>query len=280
MLLGLALLLGGCSRMPGAQPEYIGIEQAKTAVLAAAGVSPEQASFSIAGLEKQDGEEFYAVEFAAEGKRYQYRVDPVSGYIMSSKVTNGAQEGSSASAPASSGTDNSSQPPASSQAPAGDQTPAGSQGSASSGSLIGTEAAQKAALAHAGVAADQVRFLETRLEWEDGQQVYDVEFYQGSTRTEYDYSINASTGAVVKHSFESSAVAAGENDQALTAEQAAALALAKVPGASQSDLIEFETDYDHGRLEYEGKILYGGMEYEFEIDGSTGRFLNWEVDTP
>lgn len=85
---------------------------------------------------------------------------------------------------------------------------------------------------------------------------------------------------MVKHSFESSAVAAGENDQALTAEQAAALALAKVPGASQSDLIEFETDYDHGRLEYEGKILYGGMEYEFEIDGSTGRFLNWEVDTP
>ena len=60
MLLGLALLLGGCSRMPGAQPEYIGIEQAKTAVLAAAGVSPEQAAADACKVEHDLSEETFA----------------------------------------------------------------------------------------------------------------------------------------------------------------------------------------------------------------------------
>ena len=56
------------------------------------------------------------------------------------------------------------------------------------------------------------------------------------------------------------------------------LVLAQVPGASRSDIREFETDSEDGRTEYEGKIRYDGMEYEFEIDAYSGAFRSWEAE--
>ena len=32
-------------------------------------------------------------------------------------------------------------------------------------------------------------------------------------------------------------------------------------------------------MEYEGSILYNGMEYEFEIDGYSGAIRNWEAES-
>ena len=51
-----------------------------------------------------------------------------------------------------------------------------------------------------------------------------------------------------------------------------------LPGATEADLKEIEREIDGGRIEYEGSIWYGGYEYEFEIDGSTGNILQWEID--
>ena len=45
-----------------------------------------------------------------------------------------------------------------------------------------------------------------------------------------------------------------------------------------SNVTEFNRDYDHGRLEYEGEIHYNGYEYDFEIDADTGTFTKWEVE--
>ncbi|MCD7845568.1 MAG: PepSY domain-containing protein, partial [Oscillospiraceae bacterium] len=64
----------------------------------------------------------------------------------------------------------------------------------------------------------------------------------------------------------------------ITAAEAKSIALAQVPGASSSNIREFETDYDDGRLQYEGKIIYNGMEYEFEIDGYSGAIRSWEAE--
>lgn len=62
------------------------------------------------------------------------------------------------------------------------------------------------------------------------------------------------------------------------ADQARQLALAKVPGAAAGDIVEFEAEIENGRTEYEGKIIYNDMEYEFEIDGVSGQFLGWEEE--
>ena len=65
----------------------------------------------------------------------------------------------------------------------------------------------------------------------------------------------------------------------LTETEAKKIALAQVPGATESDIREFEVDYDDGRLEYDGSIYYGDMEYEFEIDGYSGAIRSWEVES-
>lgn len=56
------------------------------------------------------------------------------------------------------------------------------------------------------------------------------------------------------------------------------LALAKIDGATEKDIRDFELDKDNGRLEYDGDIYYEGMKYEFEIDAQTGEFLKWQEE--
>ena len=55
-------------------------------------------------------------------------------------------------------------------------------------------------------------------------------------------------------------------------------ALDRVSGATDKDLYEWKLDYDDGRPEYEGKIIYGGTEYEFTIDASTGSVMEWDAE--
>ena len=66
--------------------------------------------------------------------------------------------------------------------------------------------------------------------------------------------------------------------EAISSDEAVQSALARVPGATVVNVIEFNRDYDHGRLEYEGEIHYNGYEYDFKIDADTGTFIKWEVE--
>ena len=56
-------------------------------------------------------------------------------------------------------------------------------------------------------------------------------------------------------------------------------ALGRVSGATQKDIYEWKFDYDDGRPEYEGKIIYGGTEYDFTIDASSGAVIEWEAES-
>ena len=52
-----------------------------------------------------------------------------------------------------------------------------------------------------------------------------------------------------------------------------------MPGATTSDIYKFKLDLDDGRYEYEGEIIYKGMEYEFTIDASSGKIVDWESES-
>lgn len=70
-------------------------------------------------------------------------------------------------------------------------TPAETQGT-----VISKDAAKKAALSHAGASAENVERFESKLDFEDGRQVYEIEFnFEGF---EYDYEIDAKTGEILK----------------------------------------------------------------------------------
>lgn len=163
---------------------------------------------------------------------------------------------------------------------------------ASKSNDIGEEAAKRIALKHAGIAEADASYLWVGRDYDDGRHEYDVEFFSGNK--EYDYDIDAVDGTIL--SFDSETEYAGKKTEKgtvsanqtpaaasqtpgaeISLEQAKKIALAKVPGANDSH-IRIEKDRDDGLVTYEGKVVYNGVEYEFEINAADGAVLDWEID--
>ena len=178
-----------------------------------------------------------------------------------------------------------------------------SSGQASDSAYIGVEAAKSAAFAHAGLDASQVTMGEVDFDYEDGRMVYELEFYANGA--EYEYDIDASTGAVVKSSQEGGRTqtgsgagsggasgnvpsgagsgtaqsGAGGTATDIGREDALAAALNHA-GISQDQVYDLEVkrEYDDGRLEYEIEFKTGGWEYEYTISAADGAILDYERD--
>lgn len=181
------------------------------------------------------------------------------------RTTDGGSASKAAPAPASAA-DISSQPASAADIPS---QPASAKD-------IGEAAAKQIALEHAGVAEADASYLWVSRDYDDGRLEYEVEFFSGSK--EYDYDIDAADGSIL--SFDSETEFAGKKtaeSEGISLEQAKKIALAKVPGADDSH-IRIEKDRDDGQLLYEGKIVYSGVEYEFEISAADGSVLDWEID--
>ena len=243
----LGLVLTGCGQQR-TQASYIGADAAKAIALVPAGIAEGAATFASVDLENRNGIDYYQVTFTADGKNYAYDIDAVTGVVISGTQNGGTGGGADAS---------------------GTETAA-----------VGEGKAKEIALNHAGLTEDQVTFVRSRLDWEDGRQVYDVEFYTSDYK-EYDYEIDATTGEVLSYDYDAEGYApsADAGTQTISADRAKEIALAEVPGATTKDIYEFEVDRDDGRLEYEGTIYYNGVEYEFSIDGYSGAIRSWEVDS-
>ena len=178
-----------------------------------------------------------------------------------------------------------------------------SSGQASDSAYIGVEAAKSAAFAHAGLDASQVTMGEVDFDYEDGRMVYELEFYANGA--EYEYDIDASTGAVVKFSQEggrtqtsSSAGSGGASGNVSSGagsgtaqsgaggtsadigREAALAAALNHAGVSQDQVygLEVKQEYDDGRLEYEIEFKTGGWEYEYTISAADGTILDYERD--
>ena len=158
-----------------------------------------------------------------------------------------------------------------------------SEGKASAKSYIGKDAALSAALKAAGLTKDQVKNIEVKLDNDDGVMVYEVEFDRGYD--EYDYDINAKTGAVVAYDNEISGKdvkstgssnkntsAAKENVIGNAAAKNAAL---KHAGLSESNVtgLKVVLDREDGKLVYEVEFKSAGYEYDYEIDAVKGTIL-------
>lgn len=149
------------------------------------------------------------------------------------------------------------------------------------------EQAKQTALNHAGKTASQVTFVKAKSDWENGRTVYEIEFIyrSGTSYLEYDYEIDASTGKILSYDYDAEGYApsaggnSGSQTVTITEARAKEIALNKVPGASTANIYEFKLDYDDGRWEYEGKIIYNSMEYEFSIDANTGNVIGWDVES-
>lgn len=162
------------------------------------------------------------------------------------------------------------------------QTTVVTPGQTTTTGIITAEQAKAKALAHAGLTASQVIFVQCKLDWENGRRVYEVEFYT-TTYKEYDYEIDATTGAVVSFDYDAEYYTRPQigtgTGTLIGVEKAKSIALAKVPGATAANIRKAVMDYDDGRTEYEIEIIYKTLEYDFEIDAYTGTIISWDYDS-
>ena len=86
----LALLTACGSRTASSAADYIGIDAAKEAALAAAGADAGQVQFENAGLDSQNGTFFYQVIFTENGTTYEYDIDALTGVVIEETIRQGS----------------------------------------------------------------------------------------------------------------------------------------------------------------------------------------------
>lgn len=194
----------------------------------------------------------------------------------------------------------------------GEQQQIHQHGHASTQGYVGENAAIQAALKAAGLTRGKVLQLEVELDYNNNQMVYEVEFC--TKLMEYDYEINATTGAVTKAEQKALTADRDDNDdddddddenggnghashggsasgaqhhgekasdkQNNIGQQKARNIALNALGVKQADVtkLEEELDTDDDAAIYEVSFIYQGREHSFEIDASSGKILEHEVD--
>lgn len=246
-----------------AENTSIGVAAAQNFAFADAGVDPAGAYVDHTEFDFERGQFVYEVEFIADGTEYAYWIKASDGTVVKKETKLISANGSNVATP--------------------DQ--------------ITLEEAQTAALTDAGVAAADATFTEGKLDYDDGQALYDVDFYTADAK--YAYEINAATGSVYSRSKETFSAAptqdttpatepdpvpagsdtAGSAPAATGMEAAKAAALADAGFTEdQVYLSKCEADYDDGVLCYEIEFCCNGREYDYEIHGETCAVRSKDVE--
>ena len=153
---------------------------------------------------------------------------------------------------------------------------------ASSTTGITLEEAEKAALEHAGVAEKDAVYVTAKPDYEDGRQVYDVEFFSGNT--EYDYEIDAATGEVISfdHDIENYTPGGNSTSAEVNVDLETAKSTAfRTAGVEENSVTRLKTEleYDDGQAVYQIEFVKDDMEYDFEISASDGSVLKQEKES-
>lgn len=266
---GLTLLSGAvvayaapANRTSASSTSLIDVEKAKSIALADADLSEKDVTFVKTKLDRDDGRYEYDIEFYSGNVEYDYEIDATTGkilevdrdiehyYIHGSAVANSMP--------------------------------------ATNNSFIGETKAKSIVLENAGLREADVTFIKVKLDYDDGRDVYDVEFY--SANTEYDYEIDAITGQIREYDWGIESytipqttpdISSGgtANTGCIGEVKAKSIALSHA-GKTESDVrgMRVKLDYDDGMQVYEVEFYSGRTEYEYDIDAVTGNILEWDID--
>ena len=262
-------------RCANSQNRGIGLEKSIAVALADAGLKQDQVQNLKGSFDKEDGLEVYDVYFEANGFEYEYTIKAADGTILESEI----------------------------------ETPDGKIVTAEEARDIGLEKAKAAALTHAGVTEKDVTFTKSKKDSDDGRLVYEFEFVKGST--EYDYEVDAATGSIIAFSKEtvdsaenvsetplasgqatsgqttsgqttsgqSSAGTSQPSSNYIGVDKAKSIALNHAGvKASAATFTKAKLDKDDGHYDYEIEFYAGGMEYEYEIDATTGKIRDYDSE--
>ena len=171
-------------------------------------------------------------------------------------------------------------------APESTLTPETSAAPAAPSEGITESEAFEIALKDAGFKEEEVSIRKLGLEIDDGVEKIEVEFTKDNM--EYDYDIDAKTGAILSKDNEieadSTELATEYADGAKISDLEALDIVIKDAGISKDDITSSSAiagiDDDDGVLEYDVEIHVGNMEYSYDIDAVTGaiRDKSAEID--
>ena len=286
----LTLALAACGSSPKTQaPSYVGMDAAKNAALADAGVSTTDAVFTTAELDDKNGTAYYELKFSDGTAEYEYDVDALTGVVIEGKKDDAAT-GNTAIVNSGSG------------------NAADISGTSTS---IDENKAKSIALADAGVQEADTAYLVVKPDYDNGTAVYDVEFYVASTKLEYDYEIDAATGKIrgMDQDIEgytpsstntnpatstnnntaansgstnnSTATSSGSTSTGTAVDEAKAKSIAlSDAGVKEADTayLKVKLDYDDGVQEYEVTFYVGNREYDYDINAATGEIRSYDSE--
>lgn len=221
---------------------YITAEEAKRKALEFAGKTEDEVFDLEVEFDADDGIIVYEVEFDADGKEYEYEINAKTGEKVKEKIK--VKQSSPVVTP-----DN----------------------------LISRDEAKRIALAKVGLTEEKVTFTKIKLDADDDEAEYEIEFFTATEKFEIE--IDAKTGSVLK--VERKAVKTPQEEQGdhITAKRAQEIAL-EYANLAASDVVmeKIEIDYDDGIYVYEVEFVSGGYEYEYKIDAKTGEILESEKE--
>lgn len=218
----------------------IGVTKAKEIALKNEKLKSSSVTFTKAKLEKEDGNYVYEINFKTSKKKFEFEIDAYSGKILERHIryTNVAKS--------------------------------------SSKTKIGTNKAKSVALKNVGLSSSSVKFTKAKLEKDDGRYVYEIEFKTSSK--EYEFEIDAYSGKIIEKTTK--VIEKTSSSSKLIGTQKAKEIALKHAGkkASEVKFKKVKTDKENGKTVYEIEFYCGKTEYEYEIDGVTGKILDWEKE--
>lgn len=243
----------------------VDLEGAKKIALDDAGVKESEVTFAKTRQDREDGIDVFDIEFYVGNVEYEYEINASTGAVYSKSQETHAQQNPAAAGGAAS---------------EGQIAAAGVDLSAESAGGVSLEEAKNAALADAGLTADQVTFTKTKLDYDDGVEEYEIEFLTDTS--EYDYTILAADGSVRERSSEALARPAQDSASGNTY---IGVDTAKETALAHAGLTEAEISFSKAKLEnddgiavYEVEFYKDRMEYEYEIDAVTGQILEYDSE--
>ncbi len=261
-----------------AESSAIGSDNAQNFAFADAGIDPVSAQMVHTEFDHELGQFVYEVEFIADGTEYEYWIHANDGTVLKKEVEIVEAERKPEAE----------KKPEPAAAPKVEPKPTPQQAP----ELIGLEAAKNAALKDAGVSKEAAKLVKAELDHDDSVQVYDVEFDTSSH--EYEYEINAVTGAVHDKSIEklevkeiAPAVTPKPTPEKMPEATPSTISIdrAKEIAAAQAGLSVSDVTFEKAKMEHEDGILvyeiefyHGGMEYDCEIKAADGAVLDYDYE--
>lgn len=245
---------------------YIGEQQALENACLYIGAQPSEITLSEPiELEFEDGRMVYDIEFRKGDSKYDFEIDAVTGELVSFEHK---QKPDSATAP---------QNPQTAEPTESQVTPAPAED-------VGERSALEIALAHANVPGSEARIKEIEKKQENGVVYYEIEFFDDTF--EYDYKVNAATGAIMKAEKERDDDAEPEktdkpsdSPETIGTSKAKEIALRHADvSASAARKLKCELDREKGKLVYEVEFESDGYDYEYVIDAENGTILKHEKE--